>query len=291
MLNSSNRFPELSYAKPDDPPVKKWVIQSLERLSGRDYFAPMYDHWRGEIVPNGARVMRPIFGLIGVELVVRGEWPPVLPSDVPVVIIANHPFGILDGIAALTMAEDLGRPFKVLINKDLTVVPEIRPYALAIDFDTTRAAQETNIRTKKEALRHLAEGATVVVFPAGGISTAPNPFGPVVDLPWKGFVARLVQSTRATVLPVYFEGQCSPLFQLVSHVSLTLRLSLLIREFRRSVGEPLMAHAGPPVAFEALANGKDRGALVGELFDLVYGLSDRVPPLQSGLPKYLRGED
>ncbi len=290
MLNVKRRFPEFTYAKPTDPPPTQWLIRSLELAAGRDYFAPLYERWRSEIVPSGRAVIRPMLGLIDVDLeIVSRQWPATLDPARPLVLIANHPFGILDGIAALTIAEDLGRPFKVLINKDIMVVPEIRPYSLPIDFEETRAAQQTNVATRKEAVRLLAEGTTIVVFPAGGVATAPDPFGRAVDLPWKGFVARLVQSSKASVLPVYFEGQCSPLFHLVSRYSLTLRLSMLIHEFRRGVGKSLIAHAGDVVPFEDLACGEDRKALLAELFDRVHALSGAPHPSQKDLPVWLGG--
>jgi putative hemolysin len=275
----ADKFPELSYANPDDPPVRRFVIRSLEALSGRDYFAPHYERWRSEIVPRGKGIIRPMLRLIDVELQIQARvWPPSLDPSRPLVLIANHPFGILDGIAALTIAEDLGRPFKVLINQDLMKVPEIRPYSLPISFEETRAAQATNIATRKEALRLLAAGTTIVVFPAGGVATARNPLGQAIDLPWKGFVARLVQSAKASVLPVYFEGQCGPLFHAASRLSLTLRLSMLIREFRRSVGSKLVAHVGGVVPYEALEHRDDRRLLLSELHDLVHRLSDRALP-------------
>ncbi|MCE3590407.1 hypothetical protein LXJ59_27860, partial [Escherichia coli] len=67
--------------------------------------------------------------LINIRLDVADQWPPQHLPDTPLVIVANHPFGIGDGIAALALAEQLGRPFRVLINNDLMKVPEIRPYA------------------------------------------------------------------------------------------------------------------------------------------------------------------
>lgn len=285
-------FPELTYADPEDPPLRRWLIRNLERLSGRDSLAPQYARWKTEIVPKGGRVIEPMLKLIDVELrIVARRWPPDFRPDEPVVIVANHPYGIMDGIAALTLAEDLGRPFRVLINKDLMKVPEIQPYSLPIDFDPTREAQATNLATRKEAIRLLGQGTTIVVFPAGGVATAPNPLGHAVDLPWKSFVARLVQSVKATVIPVYFEGQCTPLFHAASRLSMTLRLSLLIHEFRRKVGSTITAHVGLPVPFAALRHQRDRKALVGELYDLVHAQADRVPPRQSRLPKWLRGEE
>jgi putative hemolysin len=268
-------FPELSYANATDPPLRRGFIRLLEQLAGRDYFAPLYVRWRSEVVPRGGQIIRPMLRLIDVNLqIIASEWPPHLDPARPAILVANHPFGILDGIAALSLAEDLGRPFKVLINKELMKVPELGPYSLPIDFEETRAAHRTNLATCQEALRLLGEGTTIVIFPAGGVATAATPFGPAEDLPWKPLVGRLIQAAHASVLPVYFEGQCSPLFHLVSRLSMTLRLSMLIHEFRRSVGRKIVAHAGDVVPFETLAYGNDRKALVGELYDLVHGLAN-----------------
>lgn len=285
-------FPELTYVNAADPPLKRFLVRTLERLSGRNALASPYRRWAEDIVPRGGRIIEPMLRLIDVELAIMARrWPPALAAREPVVLIANHPYGILDGIAALALAEDLGRPFKVLINKDLLKVPEIRPFALPIDFEPTRAAQATNLATRQEAIRLLAAGTTIVIFPAGGVATAPNPLGHAVDLPWKSFVSRLVISARATVIPVYFEGQCSALFHAASHVSLTLRLSLLIYEFRRKVGSRLVVRIGPPVPFAALRHGDDRKALVGELYELVHRLGRTVPPDPARLPEYLGGGD
>jgi putative hemolysin len=267
------RFPELSYANADDPLLRRGLIRMLERMSGRDYFAPVYDRWRRESKIDGCTI-RPMLGMIGVDLeIVARQWPPAISNERGLVLVANHPYGILDGIAALTLAEDLGRPFKVLINRELMKVPELAPFSLPIDFRETPAALEQNLKTRNAAIALLREGATIVVFPAGGVATAPRPFGRAVELPWKLFTARMVQAARASVLPVYFEGQCSPLFHLASRLSMTLRLSMLIREFRRAVGQKLVARVGDVIAFEDLKNGSDRRALVAELYDRVHALA------------------
>jgi putative hemolysin len=268
------KFPELSYANADDPPLKRGLIRLLERAAGRDYFAPLYDTWRSSAAASNGHTIGPMLGLIDVDLeIVARQWPPPVHSDRAIVLIANHPFGILDGIAALTLAEDLGRPFRVLINMELMKVPEISPFSLPIDFRETPAALATNLQTRNEAIRLLGEGTTIIVFPAGGVATAPRPFGRAVELPWKPFTARMVQAARASVLPVYFEGQCSPLFHLASRVSMTLRLSMFIREFRRSVGRQLVARVGDVVPFESLRHRTDRRALIGELYELVHALA------------------
>ena len=101
-----------------------------------------------------------------------------------------------------------------------------------------------NMQTRHEAVRLLKEGVTIIVFPAGGVATAKKGFGRAEDLPWKIFPAKLIQAAKASVIPIYFEGQNGRLFHLASRVSLTLRISLLIREFRRLSGSTITSHIG-----------------------------------------------
>lgn len=270
-------FRELTYAAPTDPRLKRWIIHTIEGLSGREKFLPLYRYWRDHIVPKSAHPYGDVLNLVDVKMQVTTKsaatWPPPIPNETPLVMIANHPFGIGDGIAILAMAEQLGRPFKVLINNQLMRIPEIRPYSLPIDFDETRAAQEINLATRKEALRLLAAGTTIIVFPAGGVATARSMFGRAVDLPWKLFTARMIQSSKASVLPVWFEGQNGPLFHLASRFSLTLRLSLLVSEFRRFAGSTLTVNIGPLIPFVELKHGGDRKLLTEELHAIVHALA------------------
>ncbi|MCC8933286.1 lysophospholipid acyltransferase family protein [Rhizobium sp. 'Codium 1'] len=267
------KFKELSYANERDPKLKRWFIRSIEGLSGRDRFTRLYEIWRNDIVGKTDRVFGKMLDLIDVELKVTGSWPPENIPDGPIVIVANHPFGIGDGIAVLALAEQLGRPFRVLINNELLKVPEMAPYSLPVSFEETKEALALNMQTRHEALRLLKEGVTVVIFPAGGVATAKKGFGRAEDLPWKMFPAKLIQAANANVVPVYFEGQNGRLFHLASRVSLTLRVSLLIREFRRLSGSTIQARVGEMISWEELSSHANRKDLLARLFGAVFDMA------------------
>lgn len=267
------RFAELSYANANLPPLKRWVIRSIEEVSGRDRFLALYDVWRREIVPSRDHVFTRMLDLVGISVRCRGAWPPADLPQGPLVLMANHPFGIGDGIAILSLAERLGRPFRIMINAELLRVPEIRDYSLPVDFSETRDALKNNLEVRHEALRLLKEGVTIVVFPAGGVATAPKGFGAAQDLPWKLFLARLVRDARASVVPIHFSGQNGFLFHLVSRFSLTLRTSLLIREFARLSGRTIEMTPGTPISWDELACEEDRHALTRRLHDAVFALA------------------
>ncbi|KSV74688.1 MULTISPECIES: lysophospholipid acyltransferase family protein [Sinorhizobium/Ensifer group] len=267
------QFKELSYANENDRRLKRWFIRSMEGLSGRNRYAKLYTRWRSDIVGKSERVFGEMLQLIDVTLQTKGEWPPRNLPDTPIVIIANHPFGIGDGIAVLALAEQLGRPFRVLINNELLKVPEMAPYSLPVSFEETKEALAVNMATRHEALRLLKEGVTIVIFPAGGVATAPKGFGRAEDLPWKIFPAKLIQAARASVIPIYFEGQNGPFFHLASKISLTLRLSLLIREFRRLSGTTIAARIGGVLTPEDLGACGDRKDLLARIYEAVFSMA------------------
>ncbi len=273
---------ELSYVSPSDPAWKRWTVAAIEDLSGRHKYLPLYERWKNEIVGHSPQMMTDMLDLINVRLDIRARiWPPPVAPGEPLVMIANHPYGIGDGISSLAMAEQLGRPFRVLINKDLLKVPEIEPISLPIDFSDSPSAMKGNLRSRSEARRLLKEGVTIVVFPAGGVATAANPFGRAEELPWKTFAASLIQQARASVLPLFFEGQNSVLFHVVSRLSLTLRLSLLVSEFRHFPNHTMTVHVGEITPFSALKNQSDRKALIDELYVMVQQLAPHAQTLST----------
>ena len=110
--------------------------------------------------------------------------------------------------------------------------------------------------------------------PAGGVATSERPLkGQAVDLPWALFTAKLLRMSKATVVPIFFTGQNSRLFQLASHLRLTLRLSLVFRETARCIGTGLDVRIGRPVPFSEIAHIEDRNELVMELRKRIYDLA------------------
>ncbi|MEP9374162.1 lysophospholipid acyltransferase family protein [Mesorhizobium sp. KR1-2] len=298
-------FPELSYANAGQPRLTRWFIRSVEGLSGRDRYAALYDIWRREIAPSHDRIFGRMLDLIKVEVRSRDCWPPQQLPQTPLVIVSNHPFGIGDGIAVLSLAEQLGRPFRVMIHADLLKISEMEPYALPIDFSEAKEAVKHNMAVRHEALRLLKEGVTIVIFPAGGVATAPKGFGKAEDLPWKVFAARLVQEAKASVIPLYFSGQNGRLFQLVSRpmnlldsekrvarfvgrLSLTLRTSLLIREFARLSGKAIDVRIGRAMSWEELEPLRDRKALIQNLHKTVFDMAPPKPQQRGIRPKLQR---
>ena len=141
------------------------------------------------------------------------------------------------------------------------------------NFADTEAALETNLRTRAEAKLHLSRGGCLVVFPAGGVSTTPSLWDRrAVDTEWKTFTGRLIAQTRSPVAPVFFAGQNSRLFQIASHISMTLRLSLLFKEIHDRIGTEIRVRVGEVIGFEALPPAADRQVFMQTLRERTYAL-------------------
>lgn len=263
---------KLTYASPGDPFVKRVLIRSIETLTGQRQLERIYDQVLA--VPD----QRQFWSAALHELQVEANYDPAqlakAPEHGPIILIANHPYGVLDGLIICHLAAQIRPDFKILINSALCREPRIERYLLPIDFSETEAATQINIETKRRALETLQAGNAVIIFPAGGIATTVNgPFGQAVDLEWKLFVTKLVQMTAATVIPIYFHGQNSRIFQLASHLSLTLRLALIIHEVNRKRGETIRVSIGDPIPYQALAAIRKRKELLHHLRDATYALS------------------
>jgi putative hemolysin len=264
----------LSYVNADMSVAKRVFLRMLETAYGITDANRRYQSWRGSVEEYGGWAMTRLLEACDIALNINAaQWPPIRDQSRPLVVIANHPFGVPDGIAILAMAEQLGRPFRILINNDLLRIPEIARYSLPIDFSETREAVRTNIESGREAIQRLKSGEIIVIFPSGGVATARNPFGRAEDLPWKTFTAKLIHQAQADVIPLYFEGQNSFLFHAVSRVSMFLRLSMIVPEATRRIGNPIRLHVGSLIPYAEIAPIADRQTLIDLLRRRVFALA------------------
>ena len=151
----------------------------------------------------------------------------------------------------------------------------LKDYLLPVDFRETREAMMININTKNEAIRILQEGGTILIFPGGGVSTADKVFNEPDDFEWKRFVIKLIQKSKATVVPLFFHGRNSRLFHFASFVSLSFRLGLLLNEIRNKIGKDIKVNIGDPIFYEETSKIKNRQELLNHLRNKTYELKGK----------------
>ena len=272
--------PELSYASYFEDPVKRHLVRMVERFSGQPRLKKLYEHYRDHLA-NDVPFFEAAIRLLNLDVQFSASRLAEIPKEGPLVVVANHPFGVLDGLVICWLVS-LRRPdFRVLTNSALDGVPEARNYLLRVDFSGTREAMAANVAMRKAALDHIKAGGCVIVFPSGGVSTTPRPFDrTAVDDEWKPFTAKLITHGNASVTPFFFDGQNSRLFQMASHLSLELRLALVFREVRRRMGKTLQVEIGETLSPDDLAAAGKRRGLMEFLRERTYGLAPGRGPLR-----------
>ncbi len=170
-----------------------------------------------------------------------------IPKSGPVVLLANHPYGILDGLMLGQILSRSRGDFRILAHKVFARAEDINDVILPISFDETREAVSVNLNTRKLALEYLKGGGAVGVFPGGSVSSPRRMLGFPMDPAWRTFTAKMIAKSGATVVPVFFEGHNSRRFQIFGRLNRTLRTALLINEFKRRNNRPVRVAIGKPL--------------------------------------------
>ncbi|MEY1555693.1 lysophospholipid acyltransferase family protein [Yoonia sp. R2331] len=238
---------DISYSHSAETRPGRLMIRAMEAATGRGRLIRKARGY-GQEVAQGADFWDVITTRYGIGLdVARGSLDNI-PRTGPVIVVANHPYGILDGLMlGRIMSERRDADFRVLAHKVFRDAPDLEKVILPVNFDDTKDAIATNIATRKAALCYLEQGGAIGVFPGGTVSTAARPFAPPMDPVWRNFTAKMIQKSDAMVVPLYFDGSTSRLFQVASHLHTTLRMGLLIREFKTRIGTDVRICIGEPI--------------------------------------------
>lgn len=242
---------DISYSYSAQTKAGKTVIKLMENTTGRLRLIKRARGYEQEVA-NGRDFWQVMVERYGLSLdIVAGDLSKI-PTSGPLIMIANHPYGILDGLMMGHILSSVRGDFRILANTVFRKSADLQRVVLPISFDETKDAVRENLATRKNALAYLADGGAIGVFPGGTVSTAATPFAQPMDPGWRSFTARMISKSNATVLPVYFEGQTSRMFQLASHLHNTLRMGLLIKEFKKRIDTPVRVVVGDPITQEDL---------------------------------------
>ena len=264
--------PRISYTNPDDTWLVRHFVSSIEVLLGRNKIEAVYNNLKDEQF-NLTTFFSSALKKTKITAKYDLEKLQAVPKTGPLMFVANHPFGVVDGIVLCDMALRVRGDLRIMLHSLLCQDSQLAQFFLPIDFQETKQALKTNIRSKQLALEFLSQDIPVLIFPSGMVSTADKfGFGTVRDAPWTTFAAKIIREARATVVPIFFHGQNSRKFHVASHIGEPFRMAMLVHEAINKFGKTVEIEIGEPLTWERLADRGGRQQLTDYLYQQVQSL-------------------
>jgi len=234
----------------------------------------------------GARFARTLLESLDIRFAVEAGDLARVPAQGPVIVVANHPRGIAEGLILTVLLDRVRADAKILANSLLSSIPEMSERTILVNPFETRAARDENRAPLRSALGWLSHGGLLAMFPAGEVAHMDWTEHAVTDPVWKTTAARLALRSRCPVVPVFFEGFNSVGFQLAGMVHPGLRTAGLLREFQKMSGTTLRVRIGSPIPHCALAAYPDATQATAYLRSRTFFLANRAaPPAQARAAK------
>lgn len=238
---------KLSYANTFTNPFKVGVIRVMEWFTGKIPLLRLIRQFESEGVVSGQGFFTRCLTLMQIDVLTPAAQIAKIPPTGPMIVVANHPHGLVDGLVLAELIGKVREDYKILTRSLLTGIPEIEQFMLPVAFPHEKNSQRLNINMRKEAMAHLKNGGVIVLFPAGVVASSKTLFGPAVEAEWNPFTAKMIQRSGATVVPIYFPGRNTRTYLIANRISATIRQGLLLHEVVHSLKKPQSPIVGEPI--------------------------------------------
>ena len=229
---------KLSYANTFTNPFQRNTIKTLELLTGKLRLLRKVRQFEKMGIPFGQPFWSQALNLLGIELLTSESEISRIPKKGPLVIVANHPHGLVDGMVLAELIGTVRTDYKILTRSLLTGVKQIDQFMIPVPFNHEENALQKSLEMRRFAMKHLENDGVLVLFPSGKVASSDTIFGSVVEGEWSPFTAKLIQKSNADVLPIFFPGSNSRMYQIANQISATLRQGLLIYEVVHAMNKP-----------------------------------------------------
>ena len=257
--------------------IGQLFIMIIELLTGKLKLKKLYDEYLSENRPPQLFWDDAVTKL-NLKLITNFEKNSYIPSKGKLIIIANHAFGVADGVSICSVLSKVRQDYKMVTHKVLRQADAVKDKILPIDFNETKEALLTNINTRKEAEKVLLNDGVIVLFPSGRIATKKNlnKNTKADDGEWKQWVSKLILKTKSPVLPIFFDGQNSQWYHMANKLGLTFRYSLCMYELKRKIGDSINMYFGSIISYEDLAEIGDIKEITLHLRSVTYSLDPQL---------------
>ena len=230
--------------------ISRQFIKIIELLTGKIKLKKLYDQYLLEDNPP-ENFWNDAVKKLKFNLQTNFQEGNFIPKSGRLIIVANHAFGVADGVSLCSVVSKKRQDYKIITHKVLRQAEAVKDKIIPIDFSPNRTAMISNIDARKEAEKILQNDGVIVIFPSGQIATKEDLKlkTRAHDGNWKQFVSKLIVKTKSPVLPSYFEGQNSQLYHIANKMGQTFRYSLLMHELTRKIGDTISLHFGRVIPF------------------------------------------
>ena len=243
----------LTYSNTFDSGFRRNLIRLIEWMTGKYKIVRMLRQFEREWPANGKTLWRAALDVMGIKLETPQAQLDLIPKTGPVVLVANHPHGMVDGMVMADLIEAQRKDYKLLTRSVLTAIHEDAGLCMiSVPFPHQPDAQEKMIEMRRETMAHLKRGGLVALFPSGVVASSETMFGPAVEKEWNVFTAKLIRMSGAKVVPCFFPGSNSRWYQVANRLSATLRQGLLLHEVVHSCNRPQKPVVGAPISAERM---------------------------------------
>ncbi|WP_435140569.1 lysophospholipid acyltransferase family protein [Pseudopelagicola sp. nBUS_19] len=244
----------LTYANSFDDWWTSFAIRAIEWLTGKLTILRMVSKFeRGNAEYRGQKFWRGALNTMGIELQTPQEQLANIPKEGPVVVVANHPHGMVDGMIFADLIGRVRQDYRILTRSVLTGLDEAATsFMIPVPFPHDPEAQRKMVEMRAKTMAHLADGGVVALFPSGVVMSSNSWWGPAIEQEWNVFTAKMIRKSGAKVVPLFFRGRNSRAYQIACQISPILRQGLLLHEIVRSCNKPQSPVVGKPLTDEQL---------------------------------------
>ncbi|MEP2473526.1 MULTISPECIES: lysophospholipid acyltransferase family protein [Rhodobacterales] len=248
----------LSYASTFEDPWKSTVIRIMEALTGKLTILRLVRKFEQAGAPQGQAFWRAALDVMGIDLLTPQDQLARIPKTGPVIVVSNHPHGMVDGMIFADLIGRVRPDYRILTRSLLTVIDEVAgSYMIPVPFPHDPNAQRKGVEMRAKAMQYLKDGGVVALFPSGGVAASETFFGPAIEAEWNVFTAKLIRRSGATVVPIKFPGQNSRAYQIANKLSPMLRQGLLLHEIVYSLNKSQAPIVGEPLDQDELRKWDD----------------------------------
>jgi putative hemolysin len=243
----------LSYAGTFTDPRKAGTIRLIEWMTGKLTLLRRIRRFEAMGPAEGLEFWQRALDVMEIPVLTPAEQVALIPRTGPVVVVANHPSGLVDGLVMARLVMQVRSDFKILTRSLLTGIPEIAYHMVPVPFPHEEDSLEKGLEMRRISMEHLANGGVLILFPAGKVATSAGWWGPAIEAEWNVFTAKMLKLSKATVLPIFFPGQNSRIYHIADKISPTFRQGLLLHEVAHALGKPQAPVIGQPISAEEQA--------------------------------------